>query len=117
MALFNFPYFNHGAPYLQIQDNLMYIKLALEEVGHDVYVSPDVEKGAINVLFECFNDEQTDSLLRHAKAGTEIVIFASETPTGDTFNDFKTKDSGAGWYGRNPVWDMRYRNFVRIAEA
>jgi len=117
MALFNFPYFNHGAPYLPIQDNLMYIKLALEEAGHDVYINPDVEEGAVNVLFENFNDEQTDMLLLQAKAGTKIVIFASETPTGGTFNDFKTKDSGAGWYGRNPVWDMRYRNFLRVAEA
>jgi len=117
MALFNLPYINHGEAPLMIQDLVSYVRLALIEAGHDVYVGPFVEPQAINILIEGFSEATTNILLAYASMGVKIVIIASEVVTGGTFNDFKTTDNGAARYAPHRDWDERYWNFLKVAEA
>ncbi len=115
---FKLVYENHGNFGLHVGDYFIYLKYALESVGHRADIEYAFAPGYMNIMLECFNDMVTEKIESSWTAGTGLIVIATEFLTGMTFNDIYLEDNASRLQSdhnqRHDVWQMRYNNFVSL---
>lgn len=115
---FKLVYENHGNFGLHISDHFLYLKYALESLGHRADIEYEFCPGEFNIVMECFNDQFTEKVERLWSPGTEMIIVATEFLTGDTFNNIYQEEQSStnrnDQNQRKDFWSMRYKNFIRL---
>jgi hypothetical protein len=96
-----------------VQDQLMMLKLSLEEAGHEAVFAWEPSSQGINIAVELFTEDQARSLASH---GERTIVVATEFAAGGTFNDM-AGDQKTGHYGRRWYWDQRASTFRIVAAA
>lgn len=111
---FNIVYGNHGSGE-NIQDLLMFLKLAAESAGHRADLGRAPVRGCCNVLIECFEDPPfVQQVMAMRDETTRFVVVGTEYITGTTFNDMCLEDGSH--YGNAGLWRRRYANFLYVSQ-
>jgi len=115
---FKLIYENHGNFGLHVGDYFLYLKYALESLGHTADIEYAFCPGHMNIMLECFNDAFTEKVKSSWISGTSVIVVATEFLTGQTFNNIYQDDSNAPMKSdhnqRLDFWQMRYKNFVKL---
>ncbi len=115
---FKLIYENHGNFGIHVGDYFLYLKYALESLGHRADIEYAFFPGEINVVLECFNDAFTEKVESSWVPGTAMIVIATEFLTGHTFNDIyqdaAENQMASDHNQRRDFWQMRYTNFIRL---
>lgn len=115
---FKLVYENHGNFGLHVSDHFLYLKYALESLGHRADIEYEFCPGEFNIVMECFNDQFTEKVEKLWIEGTAMIIVATEFLTGDTFNNIYQEEQNSSNRNdqnqRKDFWSMRYKNFQRL---
>lgn len=107
-------YGNHGHGGVHVEDIMVYIRNALLAAGEDAYISPGLLTDGVNILLECFTDEQARQIVQlRRNSGARFVIVATEFTDGKRFNPHIT--SGKGHYVDTQYWQKRFELFMDVA--
>lgn len=115
---FKLIYENHGNFGIHVGDYFLYLKYALESLGHRADIEYAFCPGEMNVVLECFNDTFTEKVESSWTPGTGMIVIATEFLTGQTFNDIyqdaPENQMASDHNQRRDFWLMRHSNFIRL---
>lgn len=117
---FKLIYGHHWNFGLAVEDTLVMLKYTLENLGHRADIERDFCPGYINIVQECFSDDNVKEIEACLSQGMQIIIIATEIITDGTFNNF-WKDSNGDKPENSPYldlkyWSGRYKNFLKIGK-
>ncbi|MCF6218381.1 MAG: hypothetical protein L3J62_05075 [Gammaproteobacteria bacterium] len=115
---FKLIYENHGHFGIHVGDYFLYLKYALESLGHRADIEYAFCPGEMNIVLECFNDAFAEKVESNWTPGTAMIVVATEFLTGHTFNDIyqdaAENQRASDHNQRRDFWQMRYTNFIRL---
>lgn len=97
-----------------LQDLALHLQKSLESCGHRAHFSPRLVPGECNILVESFGPGVVQNAIELAGHGTPYIVWGTEEVTGDTFN--RNVAAGHSHYGNEEHWQLRFDNFVTVAE-
>jgi hypothetical protein len=96
-----------------IADTVMFLKYALEDCGHDPYITSAVVPGEVNIVLEHFiEEEKLRELIDARPKGARFVLIGTEPIVGGSFNAGVA--STDKHYGNVDYWKTRFEGF-RVA--
>lgn len=101
---------NHKAG---LQDLALHLQRSLEAAGHHAGFGAQVSSGACNIMVENFTDTMAAALADAGKAGVDMLLWATEELTGETFNG--ALETSHAHYDNRAYWKYRYDCFVTVA--
>jgi len=115
---FKLIYENHGNFGIHVGDYFLYLKYALESLGHSADIEYAFCPGYMNIVTECFNDTFTDKVESLWTEDTGMIVVATEFLTGNTFNNIYQDKADSQMQSdhnqRKDYWKNRYQNFIRL---
>lgn len=109
---------NHGVDVSHLEDPLKYFSLGIQQLGYTCKFSTQIVPGAVNILFEIFNDLDIKAMAENKTPGTRYVIVAAEVIYNNSFNQFFDSDLDSEEFKKLQYYrDIYHQRFLAFDEA